>query len=128
LPIKQKKQLHQEKRLAKNIQAAKQNRKDLKSTPKPIKQKKNGGLKAFLLEKLFGIKTAPQTAQQSIPYREMYKDGICHVKDNLYSKTIAFGDINYQLGATRSHTNTISRGIKLCGRSDHVVVKMGGFL
>jgi hypothetical protein len=29
--------------------------------------------------------------------------------------------------ATRSHTNTIPQGIKLCGCSDHVVLKMGGF-
>ena len=29
--------------------------------------------------------------------------------------------------ATRSHTNTIPQGIKLCGRLDRVVLKMGGF-
>ena len=37
------------------------------------------------------------TAQQSIPYREMGKDGICRVEDGYYSKTIRFYDINYQL-------------------------------
>jgi len=37
------------------------------------------------------------SAQQSIPYREMGRDGICRVQDKLYSKTIRFYDINYQL-------------------------------
>lgn len=34
------------------------------------------------------------SAQQSIPYREMAKDGICRVQDKYYSKTIRFYDIN----------------------------------
>ena len=37
------------------------------------------------------------SAQKSIPYREMGRDGICRVQDRLYSKTIRFYDINYQL-------------------------------
>ena len=37
------------------------------------------------------------TAQQSIPYIHMYSDGLCHIKDNLYSKCIRFGELNYQL-------------------------------
>ena len=37
------------------------------------------------------------SAQKSIPYREMSRDGICRVQDKYYSKTIRFYDINYQL-------------------------------
>ena len=37
------------------------------------------------------------SAQRSIPYREMARDGICRVQDKYYSKTIRFYDINYQL-------------------------------
>ena len=37
------------------------------------------------------------SAQETIPYREMAKDGICRVHDNLYSKTVRFFDLNYQL-------------------------------
>ena len=44
-----------------------------------------------------GNKEKKITAQQSIPYREMGKDGICRVEDGYYSKTIRFYDINYQL-------------------------------
>ena len=37
------------------------------------------------------------SAQDSIPYREMARDGICRVRDGYYSKTVQFYDINYQL-------------------------------
>ena len=46
------------------------------------------------------------TAQQSIPYHEMGRDGICRVQDRFYSKTIRFYDINYQL-AQNEDKNTI---------------------
>ena len=39
----------------------------------------------------------PRTAQQTIPYREMYRDGICIAGDNFYTKQVEFLDINYQL-------------------------------
>ena len=48
-------------------------------------------------EKFFGTKTPPNTVQETIPYREMFRDGICQVTDKLYNKTVTFGDINYQL-------------------------------
>ena len=37
------------------------------------------------------------TAQKTIAYKEMGRDGICRVQGNIYSKTIRFYDINYQL-------------------------------
>lgn len=37
------------------------------------------------------------SAQKTIAYKEMSRDGICRVKDKCYSKTIRFSDINYQL-------------------------------
>lgn len=37
------------------------------------------------------------SAQKSIPYIEMYKNGVCHVEDDYYTKSICFNDINYQL-------------------------------
>ena len=84
------------------------------------------------------------SAQDSIPYQRMFPDGICRVTDTFYTKTVQFQDINYQLSqnedktaifegwsdflncATRSRTNTILQGVKLCGRKDHMVVKAGG--
>ncbi len=46
----------------------------------------------------------PHTAQQTIPYLQMYPDGICHVSDKRYSKSIAFEDINYQLAQADDKT------------------------
>ena len=37
------------------------------------------------------------SAQETISYKEMRPDGICIVKDNYFTKTIQFYDINYQL-------------------------------
>ena len=37
------------------------------------------------------------TAQRTIAYKEMGRDGICKVQGKVYSKTIRFYDINYQL-------------------------------
>ena len=42
----------------------------------------------------------PQSAQQTIPYREMLKDGICRVQDNYYTKTIEYEDINYAVASS----------------------------
>ena len=39
----------------------------------------------------------PQTAQQTIPFREMFRDGVCRLNNGVYTKTVEFEDINYQL-------------------------------
>lgn len=46
----------------------------------------------------------PRTAQQSIPFQRMFPDGICRAKDNYYTKTIQFQDINYQLAQKEDKT------------------------
>ena len=43
-----------------------------------------------LLKKTYSVQT-------TIPYLEMFKDGICQVSENYYTKTIRFNDIDYQL-------------------------------
>lgn len=45
-----------------------------------------------------------KSAQESIPYLRMYPDGICHVTDRFYTKTIRFQDINYQLAQNEDKT------------------------
>ena len=49
-------------------------------------------------------KKVPKSAQQSIAYEEMFKDGICRVDDRHYTKCIQFGDINYQLAQNEDKT------------------------
>jgi len=66
--------------------------------------RKKGGVFSSLKARLFGRADAPQTVQQSIPYRTMYRDGICRVNDRLYTKTVQFQDINYQLAQNEDKT------------------------
>ena len=44
------------------------------------------------------------TAQQTIPYLQMYPDGICRVTEKKYSKSLVFEDINYQLAQADDKT------------------------
>lgn len=44
------------------------------------------------------------TAQQTIPYLQMYPDGICRVTEKKYSKSVQFEDINYQLAQADDKT------------------------
>lgn len=87
-----------------------------KSTAKPnaaIKDGKTIGLalsaaeKKRLVEKKKRDKQTrkvPRSAQQTIPYVEICKDGICKVNSRLYTKTIRFSDINYQLAQNDDKT------------------------
>lgn len=49
-------------------------------------------------------KKKEKSAQDSIPYLRMFPDGICHVTEQLYTKTISFQDINYQLAQNEDKT------------------------
>ncbi|WP_331669701.1 VirB4-like conjugal transfer ATPase, CD1110 family, partial [Eisenbergiella porci] len=40
------------------------------------------------------------SAQQTIPYVQMLKDGICKVRDGYYTKTLEYEDINYSVAST----------------------------
>ena len=92
---KTKQQEAQEKRLQRNVKQARKTRAEARKagskTASPAGPKKKPGF-------FSGLKAdAPQTVQQSIPYKEMYRDGICRVSGNYYTKTVQFFDINYQL-------------------------------
>ena len=52
-------------------------------------------------------KRIPKSAQQTIPYVEMCRDGICVINrsgKHLFTKTIRFSDINYQLAQNEDKT------------------------
>ena len=82
-------------------QAEKEKKYKKKTKPTASSSAKSSGKKCAAKKvssnKKGGNKEKKITAQQSIPYREMGKDGICRVEDGYYSKTIRFYDINYQL-------------------------------
>ena len=82
-------------------QAKKENKYKKKTKPAVSSSVKSNGKKGAVKKvnrnTSGGNKEKKITAQQSIPYREMGKDGICRVEDGYYSKTIRIYDINYQL-------------------------------
>lgn len=46
----------------------------------------------------------PHSAQDSIPFEEIYPDGLCKLNDKSYSKCIEFEDVNYQLAGADDKT------------------------
>ena len=72
--------------------------------PSPPPPTKGRGFFTSLAVKFLGRSEKPQTVQQTIPYREMYRDGICQVADKLFTKSIAFQDINYHLAQNDDKT------------------------
>ncbi len=46
-----------------------------------------------------------RTAQGTIPYQQMWPNGVCQVTDTYYTKTIQFQDINYQLAQNDDKTS-----------------------
>lgn len=93
----------EEKRRKKGSRKSGSQRKDKKPTPnKRTEKKRSYSEKKSSTGKVrcTNVKRKQErniSAQNSIPYREMAKDGICRVQEKYYSKTIRFYDINYQL-------------------------------
>lgn len=77
----------------------------IKSEPKK-KPQPGGFFQKFFRKSEKNQKEQRLTVQRSIPYLEMGRDGICRVEEHLYSKTVRFYDINYQL-AQNEDKNTI---------------------
>ena len=46
----------------------------------------------------------PHTAQDTLPFRQMYPDGLCKLDGNTWSKCIEFEDVNYQLAQPDQQT------------------------
>ena len=61
------------------------------------------------------------SAQATIPYKEMSKDGICRVQDRLYSKTIRFLDINYQLAQTEDKDSIFENWCEFLNYFDYTI-------
>ena len=46
----------------------------------------------------------PHSAQDTLPFRQMYPDGLCKLDDTTWSRCIEFADVNYQLAQTDDQT------------------------
>ena len=51
----------------------------------------------------------PHTVQDSIPFRNLYLDGLCRLDDRLFSKTIAYEDVNYRLAGPDDQRDIFER-------------------
>ena len=67
------------------------------------------------------VKNDPSSAQNTIQYRQMYKDGICQVEKRLFSKTIQFFDANYQLADFEEQNLIFSKYCDLLNYFDNTV-------
>lgn len=80
-------------------------RKEAVKASKLEKKKKTDARKERTVSKPIRKKDEKKiSAQKTIAYKEMARDGICRVKDQCYSKTIRFSDINYQLAQNEDKT------------------------
>lgn len=95
----------QQAKQAKNLQVAKKELKkeksDLKATlrltPDAKLSSRDKRRLAASVSKAKRDGRLPKTAQQTIPYQEMCRDGICIIGDRYFTKQIQFYDVNYQL-------------------------------
>ena len=78
-------------------------KKQNQARPKLTKEEKRAINAAIIRAK--GGNKKEKSAQETIPYQRMYPDGICRVTDKLYTKTIRFQDINYQLAQNEDKTS-----------------------
>lgn len=46
----------------------------------------------------------PHSAQDTLPFRQMYPDGLCRLDDTTWSRCIEFEDVNYQLAKPDDQT------------------------
>ena len=46
----------------------------------------------------------PRSAQDTLPFRQMYPDGLCKLDDKTWSRCIEFEDVNYQLAQPHGQT------------------------
>lgn len=54
-------------------------------------------------------KKAPKSVQDSIRYDRMFEDGICEVAPGVYSKTLQFSDINYQIAKREQQVDIFTK-------------------
>lgn len=63
----------------------------------------------------------PKTVQQSIPFLDMRKDGICMVKGDYYTKTMQFDDINYKLASQEEQETIYAKYCNFLNHFEHDV-------
>ena len=74
-----------------------------KRTKRKLTREEKAQIKAVMRQTRVNGKQ-PHSAQQTIPYDRIWPDGICLVDGKLYTKTVQFQDVNYQLAQNEDKT------------------------
>lgn len=71
-------------------------------------------IKKHAIEKIFNSgNEIPITTRQTIPIKKIYRDGLCELENGIYSKTIEFFDITYQLSSTEVKNDILDKYCEL---------------
>ena len=72
---------------------------------KRILEKAQGdGSGSSKIRRIFGVPGEARTAQDTLPFRQMYPDGLCRLDEKTFSRCIEFEDVNYQLAKPDDQT------------------------
>jgi len=95
---------------------------------KKEKEKEKGGISYAEYRRLRELKrvlagkgreqAVPDTAQKSITFEKMFRDGICQVTKNYYTKMVEFFDINYDLLETEDQGDILMEYSRLINYFD----------
>ena len=78
------------------------------------KQEKNNANTAKQIKK----SRAPQKATDCLDFVAMYENGICEIEPGLYSMTMKFSDVNYQIARREEQANIFTRYCELLNYCD----------
>ena len=89
----------QQKRQAEKLQKASSSKEETKNRTSYLQKKRRTVTHpSFYGQEVLFQKEVPTTAQQTIPYQEIYPDGICRVDKHFFTKTLEFFDIKLSTG------------------------------
>lgn len=91
-----------------------------KKTKKKFNKNKSTFLDRFVDNFLYYFikENAPKDTLESLPFEQIFNDGTVRIKDNLYSKTIKFEDLNYRLSSEEEQYNILDRYAELINYFD----------
>ena len=109
------------------MQEAKKKKKQVIPADKPLSHKQKRQIADAVKKAKMQGKIA-MSAQQTICYKAMYPDGVCRVTDKLYTKTMQFFDINYQLARNEDKNEIFENYCDFLNYFDHSISVQLSFL
>lgn len=109
------------------MQNAKKKKKQVIPADKPLSHKQKRQIADAVKKAKMQGKIA-MSAQQTICYKAMYPDGVCRVTDKLYTKTMQFFDINYQLARNEDKNEIFENYCDFLNYFDHSISVQLSFL